>query len=98
MSDHELVVHYKNSPEKYFVAELYKRYAHLIFAMCIYYFDNKEYAKKITMEIFEKLTDDLKKREVENFKEWLTFAARNYCISELRMLQLEQKLKTTEPE
>jgi RNA polymerase sigma-70 factor (ECF subfamily) len=36
------------------------------------------------MQIFEKLIVDLRKTEVKNFKAWLGFVVRNYCISELR--------------
>jgi RNA polymerase sigma factor (sigma-70 family) len=90
MSDNELIVHYKQSLEKQYVGELYKRYAHLVLGMCIHYFKDKDTAKDIVLQIFEKLFEELKKREVENFKAWLTFVVRNYCISEIRKLQTQQ--------
>lgn len=90
MSDQELIAAYKKSHEKYFVGELYKRYAHLVFGMCIHYFKDKDTAKDMVLQIFEKLFDELKKREVESFKGWLTFVVRNYCISEIRKIQTRQ--------
>jgi RNA polymerase sigma-70 factor (ECF subfamily) len=87
LSDHELIALYKRSLDKVLVGELYKRYSHLVLGMCIQYFKDKDTAKDIVVLIFEKLFEELKKREVENFKAWLTFVVRNFCISELRKLQ-----------
>lgn len=89
LSDIELVRKYKMSSDKLYVGELYKRYTHLVLGMCIYYFKDKEISKDITIEIFEKLFIELKKREVQNFKGWLTFVVRNHCISELRKMQTQ---------
>lgn len=89
LTDNELVKHYKATADKIYVGELYKRYTHLVLGMCINYFKDKDVAKDMTLQIFEKLFDELKKREVENFKAWLTFVVRNYCISELRKMQTQ---------
>lgn len=90
LTDSELVSAYKDTENKIYVGELYKRYAHLVLGMCIQYFKDKDVAKDITLEIFEKLFVELKKREVESFKAWLSFVVRNYCISTLRKQQTEQ--------
>ena len=90
MSDNELIAEYKKSHDKLFVGELYKRYAHLVLGMCISYFKDKDTAKDMVLQIFEKLFDELKRREVETFKAWLTFVVRNYCISEIRKMQTQQ--------
>lgn len=90
MSDNELIATYKSSGDKQMVGELYKRYTHLVLGMCIHYFKDRDVAKDMTLQIFEKLFDELKKREVENFKAWLTFVVRNYCISEIRKMQTQQ--------
>ena len=89
LTDNELVKQYKATADKIYVGELYKRYTHLVLGMCINYFKDKDVAKDMTLQIFEKLFDELKKREVENFKAWLTFVVRNYCISELRKMQTQ---------
>jgi RNA polymerase sigma factor (sigma-70 family) len=89
LTDNELVQQYKVTNDKQLVGELYKRYTHLVLGMCIYYFKDREIAKDIVLQIFEKLFDELKRREVENFKAWLTFVVRNYCISELRKMQTQ---------
>lgn len=89
LSDNELVQQYKITADKQLVGELYKRYTHLVLGMCIHYFKDREIAKDVVLQIFEKLFDELKKREIENFKGWLTFVVRNYCISELRKKQTQ---------
>ena len=89
LTDNELVKQYKATADKQLVGELYKRYTHLVLGMCIFYFKDKDVAKDIVLQIFEKLFEELKKREVENFKGWLTFVVRNYCISELRKMQAQ---------
>lgn len=94
MSDSELIAGYKSSHDKLLVGELYKRYAHLVFGMCIGYFKDKDTAKDMVLQIFEKLFEELKKREVENFKAWLSFVVRNYCISEIRKMQAQQSRET----
>jgi len=94
LSDHELIALYKRSCDKTLVGELYKRYSHLVLGMCIQYFKDKDTAKDIVVLIFEKLFEELKKREVENFKAWLTFVVRNFCISELRKLNTIHQKET----
>ncbi|CAN5503833.1 sigma-70 family RNA polymerase sigma factor [soil metagenome] len=89
LTDNELVSQYKATSDKIYVGELYKRYTHLVLGMCINYFKDRDVAKDMVLQIFEKLFDELKKREVENFKAWLTFVVRNYCISELRKMQTQ---------
>ena len=89
LTDNQLVQQYKASADKRLVGELYKRYTHLVLGMCIYYFKDRDVAKDMVLQIFEKLFVELKKREVENFKGWLTFVVRNYCISELRKMQAQ---------
>lgn len=36
------------------------------------------------MEIFGKIMSELKRHEVENFKPWLYFVTKNYCLMKLR--------------
>jgi RNA polymerase sigma factor (sigma-70 family) len=93
MSDKELIIQYKKSEDKLFIGELYKRYSHLVFGMCLNYFKDKDTSCDMVIQIFEKLFEELKKREVECFKAWLTFVVRNYCISEIRKLQTRQRIE-----
>lgn len=89
-SDGDLIEFYKREGDKTAIGELYKRYAHLVLAICIQYLRDKDLAKDTTIEIFEKLFDELKKREVACFKAWLSFVVKNHCISMLRKQQTTQ--------
>lgn len=87
LSDVELISLYRSSGDKVHVGELYKRYAHLVYGCCLQYFRDREQARDAVVQIFEKLFDELLKREPDNFKGWLGFVARNFCISELRKMK-----------
>lgn len=84
LSDIALIDQYKETGKSVHVGELYKRYTHLVFGVCMKYFKNTEEAKDATMGIFEKLMVDLKQHEVQNFKGWLWQVSRNYCLMILR--------------
>ena len=93
LTDPELISRYKITLNKNCVGELFKRYSHLVLGLCINYFKNKDEAKDALLQIFEKLFDELRKREVENFPGWLTFVSRNHCISVLRKRKTENERK-----
>jgi RNA polymerase sigma factor (sigma-70 family) len=82
--DLELVSLFKESGDNSYIGELFKRYTHLIFGVCMKYLKDEEDSKDAVMQIFEKLPDDLKKHEITNFKGWLHSVAKNYCLMELR--------------
>ena len=84
LSDADLVSRYKLTLDKLYVGELFKRYSHLVLGLCINYFKDKDDAKDALVQVFEKLFDELPKRQIENFRVWLCFVSRNYCISALR--------------
>ena len=83
-SDAELISLYKKSGNQATVGELYERYTHLVFGVCLKYLKNHEDAKDSSIEIFEQLLTKLKSHEVLNFKSWLYSVAKNHCLMELR--------------
>lgn len=86
-TDIELITSYRKSGDNAFVGELYKRYSHLIFGVCLKYLKDEDDSKDAVMQIFEKLLEDLKKYQIENFKSWLHTTARNHCLMKLRSAQ-----------
>jgi RNA polymerase sigma-70 factor (ECF subfamily) len=86
-TDLELIASYRQSGDNAFVGELYKRYAHLVFGVCIKYLKDEDDSKDAVMLIFEKLLEDLKKYQIENFKSWLHTTAKNHCFMKLRSEQ-----------
>ncbi|TSA51087.1 MAG: sigma-70 family RNA polymerase sigma factor [Sphingobacteriales bacterium] len=83
-SDLELIAFYKAEGDNIIVGELYERYVHLVFGVCMKYFKEEERSRDAVMVIFEDLMVKLKKHEVENFKGWLHRVASNHCLMQLR--------------
>jgi RNA polymerase sigma factor (sigma-70 family) len=84
LSDEELVHRYRNSHDTAYIGELYVRYTHLVYGVCLKYFHNDADAQDAVMQIFEKLITELKKHHVEVFKPWLYIVVKNYCMMEFR--------------
>lgn len=84
LSDKELIDLYRNKNEKQIVGILFKRYTHLVFGSCMKYLKNADESEDAVMDIFEKLLDDLKVHQIDNFKSWLYSVARNHCLMKLR--------------
>ncbi|MDX2173907.1 MAG: sigma-70 family RNA polymerase sigma factor [Bacteroidota bacterium] len=83
-SDEAIAHEYYLTGNKTLVGDLFEKHVKTVFGVCLFYFKDKDVAKDMVMQIFEKLLTELKKSEVKNFKAWLSFVVRNYCISELR--------------
>lgn len=66
------------------LAELYNRYIHLIYGVCLKYLKNKDDAQDAVMQVFEKLIGDVNRFEIKNFKSWLYVYARNFCLMKIR--------------
>ena len=97
MTDEELVHRYRNSHETTYVGELYQRYTHLVYGVCMKYLHNGAEAEDMTMQIFEKLIQDLKKHHITLFKPWLHIVVKNECMMKFRkettIAKKESKLK-----
>lgn len=83
-SDEELALDYFRSGDKRLVGDLFEKHVKTVFGVCLFYFRDKDIAKDMVMQIFEKLMVELRRTEVRNFKAWLGFVVRNSCINELR--------------
>lgn len=86
-SDQLLVKEYRESGDQAFLGELYGKYLHLIYGLCLKYLKSRESAQDASMEIFEKVSSEIRKSEITHFKSWLYVVARNHCLSILRKKQ-----------
>ena len=91
LTDNELIAAYKSKGDNELVGELYKRYSHLVYGVCLKYLKNEDEAKDAVLQIFENLLEDLKKHDIAYFKSWLHSVARNHCLMFLRKEQTKQK-------
>jgi RNA polymerase sigma-70 factor (ECF subfamily) len=83
-SDDELLQLYRIERDNAVITELFERYYHLVYGICMKYYRHPENAKDSTMLIFEKLIDDIPKHDISFFKGWLYRVAQNHCLMQLR--------------
>ncbi len=91
LDDIELIKNYCEKGDNVFLGILFKRYSHLVLGLCIKYLKNENEAQDMVMQIFEKITSDLKKHKIEFFKSWLYTYSKNMCLMELRKKQSQLK-------
>jgi RNA polymerase sigma factor (sigma-70 family) len=84
LSDEELVHRYRNSHDTVYIGELYVRYTHLVYGVCLKYLQNDADAQDAVMQIFEKLIKELKKHHVDTFRPWLHTVVKNHCMMHFR--------------
>ncbi len=66
------------------LGELYSRYMHLVYGLCLKYLRNRDEASDAVMQIFEKLITETGQHEIKNFKSWLYVLSKNYCLMLIR--------------
>jgi RNA polymerase sigma-70 factor (ECF subfamily) len=84
LPDNELQKKFNSSGNPEYLGELYSRYMHLVYGVCLKYLKNREESKDAVMQIFEKLVKDLPENEILNFKSWLYVISRNYSLMQIR--------------
>src|SRR4051812_28286558 len=96
LSDEELTALFKADADNEIIGELFKRYTHLVYGVCLKYFKDRDLAKDAVMQIFEDLISSLQKHEIHNFKSWLYTFTRNHCLMELRKRPLNLSFEEAE--
>jgi len=92
-ADEELIAEYFSNHEPNIIGELFKRYTHLVFGVCLKYLQNEEKSKDAVMEIFESLIEKLKIHKVLSFKSWLYSVSKNHCLMLIRVNSSDTRLK-----
>jgi RNA polymerase sigma-70 factor (ECF subfamily) len=83
-TDAQLLEYFRINGDPEIIGELYSRYMHLVYGVCLKYLENREEAKDSVMQIFEKLIHELPKYEIQNFKSWLHVLTKNFCLMKIR--------------
>lgn len=91
LSDADLVERYRHSHDTKYLGHLYLRYSHLVLGLGLKYFKNEAAAQDAVMDIYEKISKELKKHNVENFKSWLYTLAKNHCLQDIRKHKVNLK-------
>lgn len=84
LSDAELLSQFKATHDQKVLSELFVRYTSVLYGLCLKYLKNKDEAKDMVMQVYEKLPDKLKSHEITYFKSWLYTTTRNECLMYLR--------------
>lgn len=83
-SDENLLSEYLKTRDMEVLGELYKRYMHLVYGVCLKYFKERTTSQDAVIQIFEKLVIEIDKHEIRNFKSWLYVVTKNHCLMEIR--------------
>lgn len=89
--DEILIEEYKNGNSHSF-GILFQQNKMFVLGICAKYSNDPDLAADYCMEIFEKLMQDLKKHDVQNFRPWLYVYAKNYCLGKFRKAPEQKKL------
>ena len=71
------------------LGDLYEKYMSLVYGVGLKYLKDRIKAQDLVMQVFEKLTVELVKHEIQNFKSWLYIVSKNQCLMELRKQDTE---------
>lgn len=80
LSDEELISSYQSSEDPAYVGELFERYTHMSFLVCMKYLKDEVESEDAVMQVFEKLINDLSKYNIKSFRPWLHTVLRNHCL------------------
>jgi RNA polymerase sigma-70 factor, ECF subfamily len=90
-SDQELLDAYREKNDQSLLAELFTRYTHMIYGVCMKYLKNPDDASDAVMNIYEKLSSDINRHKILKFSTWLYVITKNHCLMELRSRKTEEK-------
>ncbi len=91
LSDDELLKKYVETGDLEYFGQLYNRYLHLIYGLCMKYFKSSEDSKDATMEIFEHTSTAVLDKEISHFKSWLYVVSKNHCLMQLRKKKVREE-------
>lgn len=83
-TDEDLLSNFSDIGDIEVLGELYTRYMHLVYGVCLKYLKDRDESMDAVMQIFEKLITDIPKQKIENFSSWLHVVTKNYCLMQFR--------------
>ena len=83
-SDDDLLKEFTSTGELEVLGDLYSRYMHLVYGVCLKYLKDRDESMDAVMNIFEKLITELPKHKIENFRSWLHVVTKNYSLMQIR--------------
>lgn len=89
LSDEELVSRFSATEQQTYFEELYRRYKHLAYGVCLKLMKNEEESRDVVSDVFKILFTKLPSSEIKSFKAYLYTVSRNECIAKLRQKKSE---------
>lgn len=86
MPDERLLERYKETKDLKWISQLFGRYVHLIYGVCLRYTPDVREAEDMTMEVYEKITSKALTHNVKQFKSWVYIVAKNHCLEKIRKM------------
>ena len=90
-TDEELLAQFRLSCKMDLLGELFSRYMHLVYGVCLKYLKDRDESKDAVMQIFEKIITEIPKQNIENFRGWLHVVTRNHCLMQLRSARSQKE-------
>jgi len=87
---------YRNTSDSLYLGILFDRYSHLVFAVSMKYLKNEEDSKDAVLQVFEKLSVDLKKYRINEFSHWIHTVTKNHCLRLLKKRSFDVQLDETQ--
>ncbi len=88
-TDRLLLKQYNDSGSSHCIGQLYERYIHLVYGVCMKYLESREQSQDAVVEIFEKLLVQIPEEEITNFKTWLYVVTKNHCLTKIRQKKVQ---------
>lgn len=89
MSDEELAAKFAKSKQQIYFEELYRRYVHLAYGVCLKMMKNEADSRDVVSDVFRILFQKLPTANLRSFKAYLYAVSRNECIAKLRQRKSE---------
>jgi RNA polymerase sigma-70 factor (ECF subfamily) len=93
LSDEQLIDAFKQQANNVYIGQLFERYTHLVFGVCLKYLKNVDDSKDAVMQVFEDLPAKINDHQISNFKSWLYSVAKNHCLMKLRKDRSSEKAR-----
>jgi len=84
ISDEELLGEFRSGNDLEILGELYSRYMHLVYGVCLKYLKNRDDSMDAVMQIFEKLIAEIPRHDIQNFRSWLHVVTKNHFLMQMR--------------
>lgn len=80
ISDNDLIDRFKSSGDIYHLGELFCRYVHLVYGVCLHQTGKRQVAQDACMGVFEKVFLLVRVADIDDFRSWLFGLSNSYCL------------------